>query len=169
MRVGGTLRVCLDNFYYICRLQQHIEKSVKMISYQCEGVEMPPVDVARISKWLTGVATGYGKRIGELSYLFCSDEEILRNNREFLGHDYYTDIITFDYTVGHRVGADILISVDTVRSNADKFEVSYEDELHRVIVHGLLHLCGLKDKTAEERASMESAENEALKALAEME
>lgn len=136
-----------------------------MISFQSEGVELPDLDIAVISRWLTGVATGYGKRIGDLTYKFCNDEEILRVNREFLNHDYYTDIITFDYTIGNRVGADILISLETVRSNAMAIGVDYNDELHRVIVHGLLHLCGLKDKTPEERIAMESAEDRALNEL----
>lgn len=137
-----------------------------MINFQSSGVEMPAVNMAQISRWLTEVASGYGRQIGNLSYQFCDDEEILRVNRKFLDHDYYTDIITFDYTIGKKVGADIFISLDTVASNADELGVSFEDELHRVIVHGLLHLCGIKDKTPEERASMESAENNALALLA---
>lgn len=136
-----------------------------MVSFQSDGVEIPSLDVARVSRWLNEVASGYGRILGGLVYRFCSDEVILRTNREFLDHDYYTDIITFDYSIGKKVGADILISLDTVRSNAEEIGVAYEDELHRVIVHGLLHLCGLKDKTPEERAVMESAENEALKLL----
>ena len=134
-----------------------------MISFQSDGIEMPKIDVGGISRWLTGVAAGYGRRIGNLSYLFCDDEEILRVNREFLDHDYYTDIITFDYSIGERVGADIYISLDTVASNAEELNVAFDDELRRVIVHGLLHLCGLKDKTPEEREGMERAENEALR------
>ena len=134
-----------------------------MVSFQSDGVEIPPLDTARVAKWLVAVALSYGRRIGDLVYMFCDDEGILKANREFLGHDYYTDIITFDYSIGDKVGADILISVDTVATNADKFGVPFDDELHRVLVHGLLHLCGLKDKSPEERASMESAENKALK------
>lgn len=134
-----------------------------MVSFQSDGIDIPQLDVAKISRWLVGVADGYGRRIGQLVYQFCSDETILKANREFLGHDYYTDIITFDYSIDRRVGGDIFISVDTVKSNAQKFNASYDEELLRVIVHGLLHLCGLKDKTPEERAAMESAENEALK------
>lgn len=133
-----------------------------MVSYRKDGIELPEMDFAKISRWLAEVAAGYGKRIGNLVYQFCDDETILRTNREFLSHDYYTDIITFDYTVGDKVGADIFISVNTVRSNADSFGTDFNEELHRVIVHGLLHLCGLKDKSPEERASMEAAENDAL-------
>ena len=94
--------------------------------------------------------------------MFCDDEKILETNRNFLNHDYYTDIITFDYSTGNRVGGDIIISLDTVKSNAREYAVSFEDELHRVIVHGILHLCGLKDKTPEERREMEAAEDKAL-------
>ena len=133
-----------------------------MVSFQSEGIEIPKIDVAKMARWLNEVATGYGRRIGDLNYMFCDDETILGKNREFLGHDYYTDIITFDYSIGSKVGADIIISLDTVESNSKKFEVSFDEELKRVIVHGLLHLCGLKDKSPEERASMEEAENKAL-------
>lgn len=136
-----------------------------MIRFKSEDVEFPAIDRKKVSEWLKSVASGYGKRVGELSYLFCDDEEILRINIEFLNHDYYTDIITFDYTTGATVSGDMYISLDTVRSNADKYGFSYEDELHRVIVHGLLHLCGLKDKTEGERANMEEAENAALSML----
>ena len=133
-----------------------------MVSFQTDGVKMPDFDFSKISKWLTAVASGYGYRIGDLVYMFCTDEVILKSNREFLGHDYYTDIITFDYTIGNRVGADILISLDTVRSNSEQLGVAYDCELLRVIVHGVLHLCGFKDKTQEERSGMEEAENKAL-------
>ena len=134
-----------------------------MIDFQCDDKSrLPEIDFAKVSRWLTEVAYGYDCRIGNLVYKFGDDEEILRVNREFLGHDYYTDIITFDYTVGDKVGADIIISLDTVRSNAEDLGVSYEEELRRVIVHGLLHLFGIKDKTTEERMEMEAAENKAL-------
>lgn len=134
-----------------------------MVSFQSDGIEIPKLDIAKISRWLNEVAFGYGYRIGNLVYQFCTDETILETNRKFLEHDYYTDIITFDYTIGERLGADIFISLDTVRTNADKFGTSYDEELLRVIVHGLLHLCGIKDKSEEERATMEAAENAALK------
>ena len=138
---------------------------IDMVSFQNDGVDIPNLDFKKISRWLNEVASGYNRRIGDLNYMFCTDEIILKTNRDFLDHDYYTDIITFDYTVGDKVGADILISLDTVRSNAKQLGVAYEEELHRVIVHGLLHLCGIKDKTAEERNEMESAENAALRLL----
>lgn len=136
-----------------------------MISFQAEGVAIPDFDVAKTCRWLTEVAAGYDRIVGDMTYLFCDDEKILDVNREFLNHDYYTDIITFDYSIGNRVGGDILISLDTVRSNARELGVPYHEELNRVIVHGLLHLCGLKDKTEKERESMEAAENEALDKL----
>ena len=136
-----------------------------MVSFQSDGVPIPDLDFAKVTRWLNEVAGGYGCRIGDLNYMFCSDDVILKTNKEFLNHDYFTDIITFDYTIGDKVGADVLISLDTVRSNAESLNVDYYDELYRVIVHGLLHLFGIKDKTPEERENMEKAENEALALL----
>ena len=106
--------------------------------------------------------------VGEVGYMFVSDEKILEVNREYLGHDYYTDIITFDYDEGDRINGDIVISLDTVRSNAALFGKEYQDELHRVIIHGILHLCGINDKGPGEREQMEAAENRALDMLADM-
>lgn len=108
------------------------------------------------------VAAGYGKRIGTVAYLFCTEEKILEVNRRFLQHDYYTDVITFDYSDGDELSGDIYISPDTVRSNAGLFGTEFPEELHRILIHGILHLCGLKDKTAEERSEMTLAEDSAL-------
>lgn len=139
-----------------------------MIEFQTDSVEMPLLDEGRIFRWLTAVAGRYDRLLGNLCYRFCSDEVILQTNREFLQHDYYTDIITFDYTRGRKVGADLLISLDTVASNAAQLGVPYERELLRVIVHGVLHLCGLHDKLPGEREEMEAAENRALSLYDEM-
>lgn len=100
--------------------------------------------------------------------MFVDDEKILEVNREYLGHDYYTDIITFDYDEGDTINGDLVISLDTVRSNAEMLGKEYDDELHRVIIHGVLHLCGINDKGPGEREIMEAAENKALAMLAEM-
>ena len=137
-----------------------------MIDFQVENVEMPEFDSARVCKWLEEVASLHGYSIRNIVYRFCGDEEILRYNRDFLGHDYYTDIITFDYTEGEYISGDIVISLDTVRSNAETFGAPYAEEFHRVLVHGVLHLCGIDDKGPGEREIMEAAENEALKLLA---
>ena len=115
-----------------------------------------------MSKWVRQVAASYGRRVGEIGYLFCDDEKILEVNREYLSHDYYTDIITFDYTDGDVINGDLVISLDTVRSNAELFGKAYDDELLRVIIHGILHLCGINDKGPGERELMEAAENKAL-------
>lgn len=123
---------------------------------------MPFLNFLMVENWLTEVADSYGKKIGNLNYLFCDDEEILRVNREFLQHDYYTDIITFDYSRRTRVAGDIFISLDTVKSNAEEYDKPYESELLRVIVHGLLHLCGINDKGPGEREIMEENEDKAL-------
>ena len=133
-----------------------------MISYSAENVKMPALRRRDTSAWIRRVASSYGKRVGEVGYLFCDDAHILDVNREFLGHDYYTDIITFDYCEGDTLHGDIVISLDTVRSNAEQLGKDYDDELHRVIIHGILHLCGLNDKGPGEREQMEAAEDKAL-------
>lgn len=133
-----------------------------MIDFQTDSVDMPLLDEGKIFKWLEAVAASYDRRLGNVCYRFCSDEVILKANLEFLRHDYFTDVITFDYSNSKKVSGDILISLDTVASNAEGLNVPYERELLRVIVHGVLHLCGLKDKLPGEREKMEAAENMAL-------
>ena len=136
-----------------------------MITYNAIDTTLPDISPAATTAWLRQVARAHGKTIGEIAYIFTSDEEILRINREFIGHDYYTDHIGFDRSLRGILSADIYISLDTVRTNAELFSRPYEEELHRVIAHGLLHLCGITDKSPEERAVMETAENEALALL----
>lgn len=123
---------------------------------------MPKIKKRDTSAWIKAVAASYGRKVGEIGYLFVDDEKILEVNREYLGHDYYTDVITFDYDEEDTVSGDIVISLDTVRSNAELFGKTYEDELYRVIIHGILHLCGINDKGPGEREIMEAAENKAL-------
>ena len=124
---------------------------------------MPALDLEKVGRWLGMVAAAHGYRVGNVNYLFCDDEEILRANREYLHHDYYTDIITFDYSRGDKIGGDIFLSLDTVRSNADELGEKFDTELLRVIAHGVLHLCGIDDKGPGEREIMEAHENEAIK------
>lgn len=126
---------------------------------------MPRLKRRETSVWIETVAATYDRRIGEIGYMFVDDEKILEINREYLGHDYYTDIITFDYDERDVLNGDIVISVDTVRSNAEQFGKSFDDELHRVIIHGILHLCGINDKGPGERELMEAAEDRALTLL----
>ena len=135
------------------------------ISFYTEGVEMPSVQKTEIRNWIKQVAALHGKRVGDISYIFCNDEKILEVNRQYLKHDYYTDIITFDYTEGDKLSGDLFISLDTVRTNAEQFGQPYNTELHRVIIHGVLHLCGINDKGPGEREVMEKNENEALSLL----
>lgn len=136
-----------------------------MITYNAEGVRFPKIKRRDTSAWIRRVAASYGKKVGEVGYLFCDDEHILQVNREYLGHDYYTDIITFDYSENDTLNGDLVISLDTVRTNAEKFLKDYNEELHRVIIHGILHLCGINDKGPGERELMEAAEDRALKEL----
>lgn len=132
------------------------------ISYQTEGVKMPPIKKREISKWIKKVAATYGKKTGDIAYIFCSDEKILEVNRQYLQHDYYTDIITFDYTEGDTISGDLFISLDTVKTNSEQFQATYEEELYRTIIHGILHLCSINDKGPGERELMEAEENKAL-------
>ena len=133
-----------------------------MITYHAEGIKMPAIKRRETTAWIKAVATTYGRKVGEIGYLFVNDEKILEVNNEYLGHDYYTDIITFDYDEGNQINGDLVISLDTVRSNAELFGKPYEEELYRVIIHGVLHLCGINDKGPGERELMEAAENRAL-------
>lgn len=123
---------------------------------------MPRLDFRAVEGWLRRVAEAHGRRVGELTYIFCDDSEIIDVNRRFLSHDYYTDIITFDYTHGRVVSGDMYISLDTVASNAQTVGADVRTELLRVIVHGLLHLCGINDKGPGEREIMEAHEDAAL-------
>lgn len=123
---------------------------------------MPALKKRDTNAWIKAVAAQYGRKVGEIGYLFVNDEKILEVNKEYLGHDYYTDIITFDYDEGDVINGDLVISLDTVRSNALLFGKTYNEELHRVIIHGILHLCGINDKGPGEREIMEAAENKAL-------
>lgn len=135
------------------------------ISYFAEEIKMPAIKKRTISQWIKTVAASYGKTVGEISYIFCNDNRILDVNRQYLQHDYYTDIITFDYTENNRINGDIFISLDTVKSNAEQYGQTFENELHRIIIHGILHLCGIKDKGEKERTKMTCCENLALEQL----
>lgn len=132
-----------------------------------QNVEMPVFNHDAVRDWILEVAARHGKRVGRLTYVFCDDAYILATNKQYLGHDYYTDIITFDYSNSHRLSGDMVISLDTVKSNAEQFAPDYEHELMRVIIHGVLHLCGINDKGPGEREVMERNENEALSILPE--
>ena len=133
-----------------------------MIIYNAENVKFPKIKRRETTAWIKRVAASYGRKVGEIGYLFCDDEKILEVNREYLQHDYYTDIITFDYDEDDIISGDLVISLDTVKSNAELFHKNYDEELHRVIIHGILHLCGINDKGPGEREIMEAAENKAL-------
>ena len=128
-----------------------------MITYNSEKVKMPKIKKRETTAWIKQVAQSYGKKVGDIGYMFVDDEKILEVNREYLQHDYYTDIITFDYCEDDELNGDLVISLDTVRTNAELFGKTY-----RVIIHGVLHLIGINDKGPGEREIMEAAENKAL-------
>ncbi len=133
-----------------------------MICYSCQDTDMPALDERKVSRWVRAVAAYYGFAVGNIHYIFCSDERELEVNRQFLGHDYYTDVITFDYSTPSTLSGDIFISLDTVRSNAETVGVPFDDELRRIIIHGVLHLTGQGDKTPETKAQMTAKEEHAL-------
>ena len=136
------------------------------INYMTQGnAQMPRLNADAVQEWIVRVAERHGQRVGCLTYVFCDDEYILATNREFLGHDYYTDIITFDYTNSRHIAGDMVISLDTVASNAEMLGVDRDTELMRVIIHGVLHLCGINDKGPGARVIMEQHENAALAIL----
>lgn len=122
--------------------------------------ELPQAE--KVKKWVSRVVQQRGKQVGNISYLFCDDERLLEVNRQFLNHDTYTDIITFDYVTADLISGDIMISVDRVGENAEKFGVPFEKEFHRVVIHGVLHLLGQGDKSEAEAAEMRRQEEESL-------
>lgn len=130
-----------------------------MIEYHLKGVSEPPEPLTDIDKWFNTVCESESRVAQEINIIFCSDEELLRINQESLNHDYFTDIITFDYCIDNQVFGDLFISVDRVKDNAETLKVSFVDELHRVMVHGLLHLCGYADDTPELKAQMRQKED----------
>lgn len=141
------------------------------IRYCNDGSRYLPEGRRRISRWLAEAAASEGYRITELTYIFCSSERLLEMNRQFLGHDYYTDVITFDY--GERregwVSGDVFIDVETVADNARRYGATRREEMLRVMVHGLLHLCGQKDKTPRTNAQMHRKEDRYLALFRSME
>ncbi len=133
-----------------------------MIRFTSQNIEMPVLDERRVCRWIRAVAAEYSFGVGNINYIFCSDERELEVNREFLGHDYYTDVITFDYSTSSMLNGDIFISLDTVRSNAETVGATFEEELRRILIHGVLHLTGQGDKTPATKAQMTAKEEKAL-------
>jgi len=135
------------------------------ITFHTENVALPKIKKRETTSWIKTVAEKYHKKVGEIAYLFCDDAKILEINRQYLQHDFYTDIITFDYSEGDIISGDISISLDTVRSNSQMYHTDFETELYRVMIHGILHLCGMNDQSEAEQKEMRAAENSALDLL----
>ncbi len=136
-----------------------------MIQFIVENIEIPHFDEQKVKIWIQSTAILHGRKVGRINFIFCNDERILEVNKQYLQHDYYTDIITFDYSRGKQVSGDIFISIDTVKSNSDELNTNFNIEFYRVLIHGVLHLCGQNDKTNEEQDEMTQKENEALENL----
>ena len=130
-----------------------------MVSFFTEDIKFQFRDKRRTSRWLKLVAESEIRRLGDISIIFCSDNYILDVNMKYLQHDYFTDIITFDYCEGDRLSGDLFISIDSVRENATTYGTDFQDELNRVIVHGVLHLIGYDDHKKADIATMRSKEN----------
>ena len=139
-----------------------------MIQFLAENTDMPRLKPQLLKRWIRQTATECGFCTGEIAFVFCTDERILEVNQQYLQHDYFTDIITFDYTEDGIISGDIFISLDTVASNAQALEIPFTDELHRILIHGILHLCGQDDKAPGDKAEMTRRENEALAQLQRM-
>lgn len=147
-----------------------------MIKFSSKDIDFKLTRQKVFKDWIKKILSDHSLRVGDINYLFTNDKEVLKINQEFLGHDYYTDIITFDTSdygldpaEEDKVSSDIVISVDTVRENAKTYGATFEDELHRVIIHGILHLIGYDDHTDEDRAQMREQEDKALLLLKEYE
>jgi len=136
-----------------------------MIQFFAESITFPDIHQPKITAWIRQVISSHQKNPGVINIIFCNDEKLLKINRMFLQHDYFTDIITFDESTIAALSGDIYISIDTVASNAILMNIPFEKELNRVIIHGILHLCGFKDKTPEESKKMRLLEDNALSFL----
>ena len=132
------------------------------INYQCQDIKFVLKEKRKVSKWINDVIKLHQKKLGSVSYIFCSNQYILELNQQYLNHNYFTDIITFDYCYDNKVEGDIFISIDTVLDNSHCFKTNFNDELLRVIIHGVLHLVGFSDKTAKQQKQMRVLEDEAL-------
>lgn len=136
-----------------------------MIHFHTEDIKFTLKNKTILKQWIESTVAKRKHKAGEITFVFCSDEYLLKMNKQYLKHDTYTDIITFDYSEGVAISGDILISIDRVKENATKFSKSFEEELHRVIIHGVLHLLGHKDKTKAAKAEMTKQEDVCLKGL----
>jgi len=132
------------------------------IFYETEGVSFPKIKRRETTRWIKQVIEHFHKKLDNITYIFCSDEEILRINQSYLNHDYYTDIITFDYSEGDKLSGDLFISLETVKTNSEKFKTDFIEELHRVMIHGILHLCGYEDNTPLKKKNIRLKEDELL-------
>lgn len=136
-----------------------------MINFFNEDIEFPDIDISSYIKWIGEIINQYNYTTGDINYIFCSNKYILQINKKYLNHNYFTDIITFNYNENNIINSDIFISIETVNENADCYNTTFYNELSRVIIHGILHLIGFDDKTKEDQAIMTQKENEALSLL----
>lgn len=139
-----------------------------MVRFFNKDIKFELKDKLLYKRWIKSVVQEHDNRVGDVNVIFCNDPYILEINNQFLGHDYYTDIITFDYSEDDLINGELYISIDTVKANAEEYGQTFPDELNRVIIHGFLHLCGLDDHSDEDIAMMREAENSSLLKLKEI-
>ena len=137
-------------------------RTIERIDFQTQDIDLIIKEKTKIRLWIVDAIKNEGKKTGDITYIFCTDEYLLKMNQQYLQHDTYTDVITFDYTDGNRVSGDIFISFERITENSKELGTTLEDELHRVMIHGIMHLCGYHDKQPEERANMIVKENQYL-------
>lgn len=137
------------------------------IQYCSEDLAVPKFQKRKITRWIKETITSEGKTLGDISFIFCSDTYLLEVNKQYLNHDYFTDIITFDYVEGNLISGDIFISCDRVKENAAEFKTGFDNELFRIIIHGVLHLLGYKDKSKKDKLLMTEKEDMYLKVLSD--
>lgn len=137
------------------------------IQYCSEDLAVPKFQKRKITRWIKETITSEGKTLGDISFIFCSDTYLLEVNKQYLNHDYFTDIITFDYVEGNLISGDIFISCDRVKENAAEFKTGFDNELFRIIIHGVLHLLGYKDKSKKDKLLMTEKEDLYLKVLSD--
>ena len=140
-------------------------RNIERITFQTQDIDLVVKEKNKIRLWIVNAIKNEGKKAGDITYIFCTDEYLLQMNQQYLQHDVLTDVITFDYTEGYRVSGDIFISYERIIDNSNILKTKLEDELHRIMIHGVMHLCGYKDKQNKAKAQMTDKENQYLELL----
>jgi len=155
----------LNKPFFQLNFVKKIMRIIERISFQTQDIDLVIKEKNKIRLWIVNAIKNEGKKTGDITYIFCTDNYLLQMNQQYLQHDDYTDVITFDYTEGDRASGDIFISYERILDNSNILDTKLEDELHRVMIHGIMHLCGYKDKQTDDRKQMTEKENQYLNLL----